>query len=263
MRPNPVKAALASGGRAFGAMVFEFFTPGMAQVMAVAGAEFAVWDTEHSGVGIETIKAQMAFARGTTCTPFVRVGSHEPHAIAAALDAGAFGIMAPMVETAAQAGALVASTRYAPAGHRGAAFGVAHDDYRPGPPAEKVRLAHERTLVIAMVETAEGVANVDAIAAVPGIDVLWLGHFDLTNSMGIPGQFTHPDFQVAIEAIAAAAARHGKTAAMMAADEAWAARFLALGYRMVAYGIDHLVYQAALARGIAAMRAMAPGTESP
>lgn len=256
MRPNPVKAALRAGGRAYGTMVFEFFTPGMAQIMAAAGAEFAVWDTEHSGVGIETIKQQMAYARGTTCTPLVRVPGTEYTPIAAALDAGAMGIMAPKVESAEQAAALVACTRYPPAGRRGAAFSVAHDDYLPGAPADKMAAAHERTLVIAMIETAAGLEHLDAIAAVPGLDVLWLGHFDLTISMGIPGQFGHPDFQDAIRRIPAAAGRHGLAAAMMAADEAWAREYLGLGYRMVAYGLDHLVFQAALARGISAMREM-------
>ena len=225
--------------------------------MAAAGAEFAVFDMEHSGIGIETIKQQMSFARFTTCAPFVRVPTITYPAIAAALDAGALGIMAPMVESAAQAELLVASTRYPPNGIRGAAFGVAHDDFEGGAVADKIAAANARNLVIAMIETAAGVANVAAIAAVPGIDVLWLGHFDLTNSLGIPGQFDHPDYLDGVRGILAAAARHGLAAGMMAADEDWARRYLAMGFRIVAYGLDHQVYQAALARGIGAMRGAA------
>jgi 2-dehydro-3-deoxyglucarate aldolase/4-hydroxy-2-oxoheptanedioate aldolase len=254
MRENPVKQRLAAGGHAFGTMVFEFFTPGISAIMAAAGAEFAIFDTEHGGVGIETIKQQMAYARGTACIPMVRVPGTEYHAIAAALDAGALGIMAPMVESAGQAAELVACTRYPPAGRRGAAFQIAHDDYAAGPVAGKLAAANDRTLVIAMIETAAGVAEVEAIAATPGVDVLWLGHFDLTNSMGIPGQFEHPEFLAAVHRIRDAALRHGKAAGMMAGDDAWGQRFLALGFRMIACGLDHLVFQAALSRGLQALR---------
>jgi 2-keto-3-deoxy-L-rhamnonate aldolase RhmA len=256
MRPNPVKASLAAGRLAYGTMVFEFFTPGIAQIMAASGAEFAIFDTEHSGVGIETIKAQMSHARFTRCVPLVRVGSITYHNIAATLDAGALGIMAPMVESAEQAAFLVSCTRYPPSGRRGAAFGVAHDDYIGGDVAEKMRAANERTLVIALIETVPGLENVEAIAAVPGIDVLWLGHFDLTNSMGIPGQFDHPAFNEAVARIATAAARHDRTAGMMVADEAWARRFRGQGFRMLAYGVDHMVFQSALSEGIKTMRAI-------
>ncbi len=254
MRDNPVKARLASGGHAFGTMVFEFFTPGMAQIMAAGGAEFALFDMEHSGIGIETMKQQLSYARFTTCAPMVRIPATTYPAIASALDAGALGIMAPMVKSVAQAELLVAATRYPPAGIRGAAFGVAHDDYEGGTVADKVATANARTLVIAMIETAAGVANVDAIAAVPGIDVLWLGHFDLTNSLGIPGQFEHPQYLDAVARILAAAARNGQAAGMMAADEGWAHRYLGMGFRAIAFGLDHQLYQASLSRGITAMR---------
>ena len=256
MRSNPVKTSLAAGGLAYGTMVFEFFTPGMAQIMAASGAEFAIFDTEHSAVGIETIKAQMAYARFTGCVPLVRVGSITYHSIAATLDAGALGIMAPMVESAEQAAFLVSCTRYPPVGRRGAAFGVAHDDYIAGDVVANMRAADERTLVIALIETVPGLENVEAIAAVPGIDVLWLGHFDLTNSMGIPGEFEHPRFNAAVARIAAAAQSHGRSAGMMVADEAWARRFRGQGFRMLAYGVDHMVFQSALSTGIAAMRAI-------
>lgn len=254
MRENPVKQRLAAGGHAFGTMVFEFFTPGISAIMAAAGADFALFDMEHGGIGIETVKRQMAYARGSACVPMVRVPGTEYHDIAASLDAGALGIMAPMVESAAQAAHLVACTRYPPQGRRGAAFQVAHDDYKAGPVADKIEAANARVLTIAMIETAAGVAQVEEIAGTPGIDVLWLGHFDLTNSMGIPGQFTHPAFLEAVDRIVAAAGRHGKTAGTMAANEAWGADYLRRGFRMVAHGLDHLVFQSALATGLKALR---------
>ncbi len=123
----------------------------------------------------------------------MRVPATEYHFVARALDAGALGVMVPLVDTAEQAQRIVSFTRYPPEGRRGAAFGFAHDDYQGGEVAEKMRAIHERTLVICMIETRAGLENVEAIAAVAGVDVLWLGHFDLTNFLGIPGQFRSPE----------------------------------------------------------------------
>jgi 2-keto-3-deoxy-L-rhamnonate aldolase RhmA len=254
MRDNPIKHRLAEGGFAFGTMVFEFFTPGMAQIAAAAGAEFVLYDMEHSGAGIDTIKAQMAACRGLGPVPMVRVPTTQYHFIARCLDTGAMGIMVPMVESVAQARDIVSFTRYPPHGVRGAGFGMAHDDYEPGSPVAKIEMAHRRTLVIAQIETPRGVAAVDEIAAVDGIDVVWLGHFDMTNFMGIPGQFTHPEYLKAVDAIVEAARRHGKTAGFMPTDETWARDYVAKGFRMLAYGLDSLLLQQSLTRGLGVLR---------
>ena len=252
----PLKQRLKNGHVPVGTMVFEFFVPGMAQMARAVGADFLMYDTEHSGVDIEAIKAQCAACNGTGVVPLVRVPGFHYHFVARALDAGAHGIMMPMVADAEQARALVSWSRYPPLGRRGAAFGVAHDGYLPGAPRDKIAASAERTLVIAMIETPEGVANVDAIAAVDGVDVLWIGHFDLTNFMGIAGEFDHPDYLAAVDRIVAAARRHGKTAAVMAGDEAWARRYHGLGFRMFAYGLDSQLFQRALAAGIGVVRAL-------
>jgi 2-keto-3-deoxy-L-rhamnonate aldolase RhmA len=255
MRANAIKQRLASGGSSYGTMAFEFFAPGLPQIVAAAGAEFLLLDMEHSGIGIETVKTQIALCRGLDLAPMVRVPAAQYHFIARALDAGAVGVMVPMVETAEQARTIVAATRYPPAGRRGAAFGVAaHDDYRDGPVAEKMAAIHDRTLVICQIETADGLANVDAIAAVHGVDVCWLGHFDLTNFLGIPAEFGNPRYQDAVERILAACRRHGRTPGFMAADARWAAEYKARGFRMIAYGIDVILLREALAAGLAALR---------
>jgi 2-dehydro-3-deoxyglucarate aldolase/4-hydroxy-2-oxoheptanedioate aldolase len=258
MRDNTVKQKLAQGGHAFGAMTFEFFSPGMPQIVAAAGAEFVIFDMEHSGISIETVKAQVALCRGLPLMPGVRVPATEYHFIANCLDAGAMSIMVPMVESAAQAREIVSFAHYPPQGRRGAAFGVAHDDYGPGSVTDKIAAARRRTQVIAQIETDKGAAAVEEIAAVDGIDVLWLGHFDLSNFMGIPAQFQHPDFLAAVQRIVAAAEKHGKVAGFMATDETWARDYLKHGFRMMAYGLDSGLYQAALARGLATMRDAAP-----
>jgi 2-keto-3-deoxy-L-rhamnonate aldolase RhmA len=256
MRGNPIKARLRENQHVFGTMVMEFFVPGMPQILRAAGADFALFDMEHTGIGFESLKGQIASCRGIGLTPLVRVPALQYQFIARCLDVGAMGIMVPMVESAAQAREFVAATRYPPVGRRGAAFTIAHDDYESGSVIEKMAAANERTLVIALVETTAGVEAVDEIASVDGVDVVWMGHFDLTNFMGLPGQFDNPAYFKAVKRIVAAADRHGKAAGMMAVNEEWARDYLARGFRIIAYGIDHLLLQRALTEGLTKIKAM-------
>ena len=254
MRSNPVKERLAAGGEAFGAMVFELMAPGLPQLCANAGADFILYDMEHSGLGLETLKNQVALCRGLAPVPLVRVPRGEYHFIARALDVGVMGVMVPMVGSADEARAIVACTKYPPTGRRGAAFGFAHDDYRGGDVRAKMAALNERTMVIPQIETAEGLANVEAIAAVDGVDALWLGHFDLSNFLGIPGAFDDPRFEAAVTRIIAACDGHGKPAAFIATDEDWAHRYARRGFRLFAYGLDQLMLQNALAHGLGVLR---------
>jgi len=254
VRDNPVKQALAAGGRARGAMVFEFFSPGLPQICRNAGADFVLYDMEHTGLEFETLKNQLALCRGLDLVPMVRVPRGEYHFIARALDIGAFGVMVPMVGTRAEAEYHVSCTRYPPQGRRGAAFGFAHDDYQGGDVADKMAALHARTMLISQIETDEGLRNVEAIAAVPGVDALWIGQFDLTNFLGIPGEFGHPDYLAAIDRVVAACAAHGKTAAILAFDEAWARDYVAKGFRLMGYGVDQLLLQDGLRRGLDVIR---------
>lgn len=251
---NTVKQKLAAGQPAFGSMVFEFFTPGIARICANAGAEFVMYCMEHTGIGFETLKPQFALCRALGIAPLVRVPATEYHFVARALDSGALGVMVPLVDTAEQAARIVSFTRYPPQGRRGAAFGFAHDDYQGGDVVEKMRAIHERTLVICMIETRAGLDHVEAIAAVDGVDVIWLGHFDLTNFLGIPGQFSHPQYREAVKRIAVAAAKHGKNAGYMAATAELGREYLAHGYRMIATGTDQALLQNAMHGLIAGWR---------
>ena len=181
--------------------------------------------------------------------------------IARALDVGAFGVMVPMVATAEEARYIVSCTRYPPAGRRGAAFGFAHDDYQGGDLGAKIGALNERAMVIAQIETDEGLANVESIAAVPGVDVLWIGQFDLTNFLGIPGEFTHPRFIEALDRVLRACASQRITPAILGMDEASVRDFGQRGFRMMAYGVDHLLLQEAMRRGIEQLRAACASSE--
>ena len=190
-------------------MVFEAFTPGVAKIAQLAGAEFIMYDMEHTGLSSESLRTLVATCRAADIVPMTRVPRGEYHLLAPALDVGAQGVMIPMVESADQAQAIVEATHYPPMGRRGAAFGFAHDDFDTGHKT-KIRTLNARNTVIAQIETERGLENVEEIAAVKDIDVLWVGHFDLTNFLGIPAEFDNPRYLEAIERVIAAARKYAK-----------------------------------------------------
>lgn len=244
MARKSLRQRAMSGETLLGAMVFEFFTPGIAQILKLAGCEYLIYDMEHAGFSIEQLKAQCAYCRGTGVAPMVRVPRGEYHFLARALDVGAQGVMVPMVDTVEQARAIAEATHYPPNGRRGAAFGFPHDDYEPGDPAAKMKAADARNLIIAQIETERGLDAVEDIAAVPGIDCLWLGHFDLSNFLGLPGQFDHPRFSDAVKRIVAAGRKHNKALGYLAADARLAKQYRKLGFNMITAGTDHGILMA-------------------
>lgn len=259
MRENTAKRKLQAGSTSLGTMVFEFPTTGIGRLAAEAGAEYIIYDMEHTGWSIETVRALMATTRAANAIPMVRVPATEYHLISRPLDVGAMGIMVPMVESAEQAQKIVTSAKYPPRGRRGAAFGVAHDDYTGGDIIAKMHSANDEVLLIAQIETEHGLENVEAIAAVEGIDVLWIGHFDLTNFMGIPGQFTSDAYLNAVKRVVTACEKHGKVAGIMVGDAATGKAMLDQGFRAVAYSGDLWIYQQGLRDGLTALREAAAG----
>lgn len=254
MNPNPVKRQLASGGVSVGTFLFEFNTVGTVRTAAAAGAEFVLIDMEHTGWTTETIRQLCGATHGTDTVPLVRVPATEYHFIARALDMGARGLMMPMVESAEQARRFVQAAKYPPTGRRGAAFTIAHDDYRGGDVTEKIRTANEETLLIAQIETRAGLDAVEAIAAVDGIDVLFIGQTDLTVSLGIAGQFQHPTFVAAVDRVAAASRAAGKTAGIMPLSYDFGEWIAGKGFRMLCWSGDIWIYKEAVRSGMTAMR---------
>jgi 2-dehydro-3-deoxyglucarate aldolase/4-hydroxy-2-oxoheptanedioate aldolase len=184
----------------------------------------------------------------------VRVPALQYHFIARVLDTGAMGVVVPLVASGAEARRIVESARYPPEGKRGVAVGVAHDDYQGGDLTAKMQQTNDEVMIFAQIETVEGVSHVEEIAAVPGIDGLWIGQFDLTTSMGIPGQFNDPAFLRATRRVTEACRREGKTAVLSSLDVATLCRGPADGYRMLVYLGDLWIYQQALRQGLDTIR---------
>jgi 2-dehydro-3-deoxyglucarate aldolase/4-hydroxy-2-oxoheptanedioate aldolase len=252
MRPNPVKERLASGGVAFGVFFFEVSTLGSPRIADAAGAEFAFWDMEHTGWTTETIRSVMAAARLSSAWPMVRVPRAEHHLIATALDAGAMGVMVPMVESGEQARLVVEAVKYPPLGRRG--FGAIYPDQTPEGPGGWMEASNRETLVFCQLETVAGVEQADAIVGTEGVDVAWVGHFDLTASLGIPGRFDHPRYAEAIDALLAVCGRHGKPLGIMVTTAEQGKAALERGFRVIAFG-DLWVLVDALRRGLGELRA--------
>jgi 2-dehydro-3-deoxyglucarate aldolase/4-hydroxy-2-oxoheptanedioate aldolase len=155
-----------------------------------------------------------------------------------------------MCEDAEQARLLVSSAKYPPVGRRGAAFTIAHDDYQSASIPDIVQSANDEVLLIAQIETACGLNNVEQIAAVPGIDALWIGLYDLTNSLGVPGQMLHPQVVAATDRFLAACRANHKIPAVLVMNVAEGQAQLQRGFTMIAYSGDLWLYQAGLRRGI-------------
>ncbi len=232
----------------------EFATPGIGHILANAGCQFVFFDMEHSAFGFETLKNAIRFFEAAGLPAMVRVPAKEPDLIARAMDCGAEGIVAPMLGSTAEARAVLEAMKYTPEGRRGVALAIAHDNYRPGPVLDKLAAANRRSVLVALIETRAGVAEIDAIAATPGVDVLWIGHFDLSCDLGLPGRFDHPEFLAAVAEIERAAREHGKHLGRMVTDVESGIAFARGGYDLICYHGDVWLLQEALRAGIEAIR---------
>jgi 2-keto-3-deoxy-L-rhamnonate aldolase RhmA len=237
-----------------GTLVWEFATPGIGHLLAAGGSEFVFLDTEHSGLGMDSLKSTLQYLQAACMPALVRPPGRSYENIARALDAGAEGLILPMVGSGDEARRVVQCAKYAPQGARGVALGIAHDGYTSGPVAEKLAAANQRSVIFALVETREGAQNAEAIASVDGIDGLWIGHLDLSSSLGIPGQFEHPDYLAAVDRIAKAARDCDKSLGRMVEAAEEGAKLYARGFDFIAVGTDTQIYSNALRAALDALR---------
>ena len=231
---NPVKKKLHAGEVVAGSFMVDFAVPGIARVLAAAGDEFVMFDQEHTGWPTTMLRPLISECHRAEIVPMVRVPAIEPWMIASVLDAGALGVMAPTVQTADQARTLVRAAKYPPQGGRG--VGPLYADEVDGAYATALETINSEQLVVAMIETEQAVENVADIAAVEGVDLLWIGHGDLASSLGIPGEFTHQRYTEAVDTIFAAADAVSKPVAIMATSPVDAAQYVERGFRCIGIG---------------------------
>lgn len=239
-----------------GHFVVEFVTPGIGHICRNAGCDFVFLDMEHSAFGFDIVKSALRYFEAAGVPTMVRAPSKEIHHIARTLDIGAEGIILPMVNSAEEAARLIDAARYAPAGNRGVALGIAHDRYMaPVDVMGTLSAANERTTFIPIIETAAGVEDVEAIAALDGVDALWIGHFDLSCSLGVPGDFGSAKFIDAVEAVKAAARNAGKSIGRLVPTPEHGIELFREGFDFICYSGDVWVLGEGLRRGVEAVRA--------
>jgi 2-dehydro-3-deoxyglucarate aldolase/4-hydroxy-2-oxoheptanedioate aldolase len=221
-----------------GAMVFEFFSPGIPIILKNAGCEFIIFDMEHGGLSLEQFKTLAITSNSNKIEPFIRIPEINYNYVARALDLGALGVMVPMVNTPDDAIKIVHSSKYPPRGIRGAGFGFAHDNYINQDPLSYIEKANNSLINIIQIETKKGLENVKEIASIDGVDCLWVGHFDLTNFLGVPGDFSSKIYLDAIDEIVVAANSYKKSLGIMVNSKEELETYSKLGFNMIAVGTE-------------------------
>lgn len=234
--PNPFKAALARREPQIG-LWLSMAQPYSAEICATAGFQWLLIDGEHAPNDVRSTLAHLQAVAPYPAQPVVRAVNGDPALIKQLLDIGAQTLLVPMVETAEQAAALVAATRYPPQGIRGVGAGVARVS-RWGARRDYLEVANDETCLLVQAETVTALDNLAAICAVDGVDGVFIGPADLSASMGHRGRPGHPDVQAAIDRAIRTITDSGKAAGTLTSDLALARRYLELGARFVAVGID-------------------------
>lgn len=211
-------------------------SPAAAEILAYAGFDFVVIDMEHSPLTVGDVAGLLRALGAAGCPAIVRLRSHDPILVKQVLDVGAFNLMFPMVETAEQARAIVACTRYAPAGTRG--FAVMQRASRYGFDEDFVTTAAETITVVLQLETPAALEQLSAIARVPGVDAVFVGPGDLSAALGIPGQVHHPEVVGRVRKALRDAQEVGRPIGVLAGSAEVGLERLADGYRFVAVGSD-------------------------
>ena len=235
---NTALRKLAAGEPVLILSIRQFRTPDAALIVRETGFDGFYVDREHGTFSDAETAALCTAGLMAGLLTAVRVRANTPADIAIAMDAGALAVIVPHVGTAAEAEAAVHAAKYPPLGGRSLSALGPMTGYKSVPTAETIRQVNAATMVFAMVETEEGVANAEAIAAVPGVDVLMIGPSDLSNEFGIPGQVKHDRIRDAYHRVAAAAKKHGKHMVGGGAGGPDIAEMTALGARILMGGTD-------------------------
>ena len=238
-----IRAKLRSGGHSIGSWM-QIPHPSVAEIMGRAGYDWVAVDMEHGSVAVHQLPDLFRALELGNTLPLARIAHGQPKDCKQALDAGAGGIIVPMIENAAQLLAVRDSCRWPPAGTRGVGFSRAN---LFGKHFEEYREEAQAPLLVAMIEHHQAVARLDAILEVDGLDAILIGPYDLSASMGLSAQFDHPEFCATMERIRTLAAAKSIPAGVhvVAPSPEQLRQRLGDGYRFIAYSIDSVFFQIA------------------
>jgi len=200
MTPQHIKTKLRAGESVFGTMISLCRTPDIALILAHAGMDFVLIDTEHGAFSTETVADLCRACRSVDLTAIVRIPGRGPEHISRTLDIGADGLMVPHVDTREEAAEIVRWAKYQPEGERGLSLTGAQTGWRGGPSPEAVMAdQNAATLLVLQIESRAGIANIEGIVSVPNVDVCLVGPNDLSASYGYPGRWEEPEVDAAIQ----------------------------------------------------------------
>ena len=236
MKENSIRRAVREGRAALGTGLKEFTSRGVPWIIEASGFNYCMIDHEHGAFDLETIADLAGWFQATDVSPIVRIHKSSTHLIPAILDQGIMGIQVSEVDNAEEARAIVREAKYPPIGNRGISGQGMHTGYksygaRHG--SEYAPWANANIIVCPAIATLEGLENVEAIAAVEGIDMIAYGHSDLSARLGVHLQLEHPTFKTAIRRIVTACKAHGKLARGSAETEAQIAEYWQLGCQVL------------------------------
>lgn len=242
---NAVKRKILAGETVYGTFAL-LSEPALVEMIGYAGMDFVLIDTEHSPNTTEQVTNMLRAADAAQTTSLVRVTTNSPELILRALDSGAGGVLVPQVNTAVEAAAAVRSARYAPQGERGLAGIVRAARYGFTPLPEYLRNSNEEKIVLTQVEHVDAVKNLDSILNVEGLDGIYIGPADLSQSMGCTGNFQDPDFRKTIHSVIEKTRRAGKWAGIFCTDVADAVHWRSAGVQFITLGSDSMLFASAL-----------------
>ena len=244
-RMNPIKAKLAAGGRVFGTWSM-LSSPAVVNVVGAAGADFVIIDLEHGPTSFETAEAEIYAAEAGGTTPIIRLGESSEPTILRALEIGTQCLLVSHVGDPVETARVVEAARYAPEGSRGLSPFTRHHGYSADDLPAKLRRANEELFLGVLVEGPGALAHLDAIAATPGLDMVYLGIYDLSAAVGVPGDLHHPKVLNTVRECVARIEAHGAVAGSVAPDPDYLEILFDAGFRFLSYSVDSAILRGGL-----------------
>ena len=237
MKKNALKEKLTQGQKVFG-MWSMLPAAGVSSVIAKTGLDFVIIDMEHGPMSFETMEQMVKSIELENCQPIIRVSDKNEATLLRALEIGSQAIMVPHVSTVAEAEAIVRACKYKPEGERGLSPYTRVHDYCHENLTESLQFANKNTLIGILVEGKEGIENLENIAAVPGLDLIYLGIYDISQSVGLAGQLNHETVIEMQKKCAQIIQAHGKAAGSFARDIDYVELLYKNGFQFIAYSVD-------------------------
>jgi len=237
VRKNYLKKTLQNGKVVFGPFM-KFTDPAAVEIMGFAGFDFVIIDAEHGPISMENAQNMIRVAEAVNITPIIRVGSNDEVLILRALDIGAQGIEIPQINSKPDAVRAVKSVKYSPQGERGVCRYVRAANYSSMDKFKYFESANKETMIIAHIEGVEGINNLDEILSVSGIDVIFIGPYDLSQSLGIPGQVNHSLVVEKMKEVVLKCKQNKVAVGTFADDIETAKSWVSLGVQYMSFSVD-------------------------